>query len=53
MVAVHFLWVYVIHPTEGFESRKAKGEPCGSPKDCISGSCTKDHLGTGRPQVCA
>ena len=53
MVAAHLLWVYVIHPTEGFIVLKAKGESCGASKECISGSCTKDHMGTGRPQVCA
>jgi hypothetical protein len=43
MVAVHFLWVYVIHPVEGFEDKIKSGMRCQSASDCASGTCNKNE----------
>ena len=43
MVAVHLLWVYVLHPVEGFYTKKAIGESCSSSDQCSSRNCKKNY----------
>lgn len=43
MVAIHLLWVYVLHPVEGFEDKIKSGMRCQSASECASGTCSKNE----------